>query len=145
MLLFKRSFIILLVVSCLALAACGPKQTPTPAALNTLPASATPTSTPTFTPSPTLTDTPTPTLTDTPTGTLTLTFTPTPTLTPTRTGTLFPTFTLAPVIPELACDPNGPPTCDEYTVDIPGIGSCTVNICYDPCGDITSETDLGCQ
>ena len=96
----RSSYLLVLLLICVALSGCGPSQAELDATATQVSADAiatqtaqAPTATPTYTPSPTPTKTPTPTATPTPTNTPTATPTRTPTNTPTATPTPRPTST----------------------------------------------------
>jgi hypothetical protein len=138
----KISFIILTGLS-LVISSCGGGQTDTP----------TPTSTDTSTPTntSTFTATYTPTYTFTPTFTFTPTETDTETLTPTITvGTIYPTFTPTTGtinLPGLGgtCTPNGQISCSTMSQNIPLLGTCSVTVCTDSCGNVTSQSTGSCH
>ena len=136
-----NSAIFILGVS-LILSACGPllkKNVTTP--------------TSTITPTSTLSATPTLTLTPTLTSTLTPTDTFTLTLIQINMGTLLPSLTPVPeptvqgiAIPTLSgCVPTGKPVCTTRTTTLPLLGTCTITICTDSCGNLTSNSTGACK
>lgn len=137
----KRISVVLIFGLSLTLSACGPVK-------KTL---STPTST--ITPTSTLTATPTLTLTPTLTSTLTLTDTLTLTLTQTSMGKLLPTRAAVPeptapgiALPTLpGCVPVGKATCTTRTTTLPIIGTCTITICTDSCGNVTTSSTGACK
>ncbi len=149
----KQVSIIFIVGLSLIVSACSSGQTSTPTATETLIPTSTSTSAPTASLVPSLTPTPTdtPTSTDTPTMTPTYTLTFTPTLlatVPTVTQLALPT--LPPInLPSnptaAACVPTGQPSCQTFSSPIPGAGSCTLTVCTDSCGNITSQSTLNCS
>jgi hypothetical protein len=101
----RSSYLLVLLLVCVALSGCGPSQAELDATATQVSADVfatqtaqAPTSTPTYTPSPTPTMTPTPTATLTATPTPTNTPTSTPTRTPTNTPTVAPTPTITPTV-----------------------------------------------
>jgi hypothetical protein len=143
----NRITVVLLAGLILASSGCGPKKKTS--ATPVQPAAASPTLTLTATPSltlaNTLTATPTLTLTATPTQTATptITWTPLPTKSPTPLPTNTPPFGITlPVLP--ICIPTGN-SCNSVTQGIPGLGTCTITVCTDSCGNVTSETTGNCS
>ena len=137
----KHISLILILGLSLVASACGPVK-------NT---SSTPTNT--FTPTSALTATPTFTLTQTLTSTLTPTDTLTLTPTPSKLIMLAPTHTLIPeptlpgiMIPTLSvCIPVGQPSCTTQSTTLPLLGTCTVTVCTDSCGNLTSSSTGSCK
>jgi hypothetical protein len=136
----KRVAVILILGLSLILPACGPVGIVSPTPTNTL--------TPTFTS--TLTTTSTPSLTATLTNTATFTGTPTPTYTLTLTPTLKIVYTPSSPTPPLSlpdllnCTSNGQQDCSSMDVpDLTG-GTCTITVCTDSCGNVSTETSGSC-
>ena len=143
----KRVAMIIICGAGLMISACGPVKKTISTPIDTFTPTSTHTSTPTLSLTPTLNST------LTPTNTLTLTPTILAMSASTETAAANPAPSISipglPSVPGVptgpACVATGPETCQTQSTTLPLLGTCSVTICTDSCGNITSSSTGSCK